>query len=199
MDQINWSNVEGTKLLQLSTIGTLELSGIIRLNEIPTDAEIVLYQNAFGQDVFKYGNSLYITGPEGVRIKGPATVLEGSETLYEAVIFSENPGEYNFSIKNGIKDGSTYHAANREGVTLYSDTGLLKVEENGEDNCDIIIVLQHRSQTGITRRIESTIHIKKRTYPTDQDVTILGDTNIVTKNIYTYTVTDNIDGSMYTV
>lgn len=199
IDNIVWNNVDGSELLDLAKIGSLNLVGTIKLDDVPSDEDIITYQEAFGDNVFTFGNPLYITAPENVRIKGPESVLEGSENIYQAIIFSEHPGTYTFTIVNGTKDGSTYHSPLRDGITLYSDTGLLVVEENGEDPCDITIRLQHVSTEGTSRRWDQTVHIGKRTYPSDTDVYIDGNTEIISRNTYTYKYPAYVDGSMYAI
>ena len=159
IDNVDWKNVDYTKLIELANIGVLNLKGKIYLSEGSQEI-ITEIKEAFGERVFDKTSDLYIQAPDGIYISGKSKVLEGESTRYICAVFSEEEGKVQFSL-----------TTTRQGCSIDKDTGVLTTTENGLATSDIVVRAVFISNSGNILNSTMTVTVEKRTYPTAIEIT----------------------------
>ena len=166
--------------------GDLDLRGAIYLTEATQEIANGIIE-AFGENVFKPSNELYINAPDSVFLTGPSEILEGESARFIATVFSSKEGTITYDIASG----------SRTGTTLDANTGLLTSVENGAATSTITVRATWMPDGDVATRVTSDISIVKRKYPSS--VTILGDGNVSDEHQkYTWmTSTSGVNGDYY--
>ena len=190
MDEVNWTDVDPDKLLQvfnLATLGELNLKGVINLTNANLDI-INAITEAIGDYVFEEGGDLRINAPTSIFLSGPEVVQEGQVVKYSGIVFSDYEGISSYSI-----------IGSRVGTTINSETGVLTTIENEVADSTIVVRFSFLSTEGEAVAVESTVTIKKRIYPTIADIVILGPDKIESAYVnYSWESSRNITGDIST-
>ena len=119
-------------------------------------------QAAFGNSCFDKSSAFYIIAPDSIFLSGASEVLEGDSETYRAVVFSQESGTGRLTFK--IQSGS------RTGISLDSTTGVLTTTENGNSDATLTILAQYLSPSGKVSSATKSVVVKKRTYPTSEQI-----------------------------
>ena len=158
MDNIVWSNIEPEDFLTICAAKvngmSITLKGNVRLT---TSSQEVIdsITEAFGSQVFRPGNELYVNAPDAIYLAGPDSILEGESVQFTAAVFSEHLGTVTYSIASG----------SRAGVEINANTGLLTSRENGYSTATLTIRALHRPTQGSSVYVDKTFKVIQRTYP----------------------------------
>lgn len=191
MDNVLWTNIEPDDFLTLCTAKmngvNLTLKGKVKLTT--SSQEIIdTITEAFGSQVFRPGNELYVNAPDAIYLAGPDSILEGESAQFTAAVFSEYYGTVTYSIASG----------SRTGTTIDANTGLLTSVETGYSSSTLTIRALHRPTQGSSVYADKKITIRNRTYPSG--VSIDGTNNPSDEvNIYRWQSTNSGFTGEYTV
>ena len=184
MDGVDWSGVSGQKFYQIASLGAISLKGKVVLTDI-TEAQGILFERVFGNNVFDENAEFYIDAPTTITISGPTSVLEGDSATYVASVYPRTEGTTKFSLSN-----------TRTGCSINADTGVLTTAENGLATSNIVVRATFTPSNGEPTVVKDyTVSIVKRTYPTN--ATITGNNNPILDGSYSWnTATSGVNGSM---
>lgn len=190
MDNVNWTGVKGNQLTAIANIalagGTLSLKGKVKLTQI-TKAQGQTLIKVFGPNVFNEDSDFFVDAPLTLTLIGPASILEGENSQYEAEVYPPVEGTLKYSLVTG-----------RTGCSINADTGVLTTVENGIDTSNIVVRATFTPSNGepaLTR--DMSVSIIKRTYPSN--VTISGNGNLLENTSFEWsTDTQGVNGN-YTV
>lgn len=169
IEGINWTNVDVSDLLSFGKIGNLTFKGKIQANLSDPENQIPALQAIYGEHCFDSTNELWITGNSVfTTFIGPTTIVEGQTAQYTFVAVGD-AGTVRYIINNN----------NRTGVIINSLTGQLSTTITNE--ADSTLQVQARftpsDPTSQNYFVETKIvTILKETYPSENDITISGDT-----------------------
>ena len=184
MDGVDWSGVSGQKFYQIASLGAISLKGKVVLTDI-TEAQGILFERVFGNNVFDENAEFYIDAPTTITISGPTSVLEGDSATYVASVYPRTEGTTKFSLPT-----------TRTGCSINANTGVLTTSENGLATSNIVIRATFTSNKGEVIIADKTVSVVKRVYPTN--VTIIGNENPFIDNTYAWsTDTTGVTGDMY--
>lgn len=167
IDSIAWTKIDPELFLTLCTAKNngvnMTLKGTVKLTT--SSQEIIdAITNAFGSGVFRPGNELYVNAPDAIYLAGPDEILEGESAQFTAAVFSENYGTVTYSIIESVSSN----------ISINPQTGLVITKEGVGDRT-ITIQAMHRPTQGSTVRVNKTLTIKQRVYPSN--VSIKGSVN----------------------
>lgn len=184
MDGVDWSGVSGQKFYQIASLGAISLKGKVVLTDI-TEAQGILFERVFGNNVFDENAEFYIDAPTTITISGPTSILEGDSATYVASVYPRVEGVTKFSLPT-----------TRTGCSINADTGVLTTTENGLLTSNIVVRATFTPSNGEpTTTKDYTVSVVKRTYPTD--ATITGNNNPILGGSYGWnTATSGVNGSM---
>lgn len=179
MNKVNWNDIDTARLLSLKDLGTLKLKGRIKLVEV-TSEQLSELQEVFGNNVFNSSSELYIIAPPAVYLVGPTSLTEGSTGQYLCVVAGAELQSASFSITSG--GNSSY-------MTLNSETGLLTTRD-GAGGYTITVQLIARTkkegETKVTTTTKTmTTQILSKTYPSSDNTTLSGDSQLGAETTYT--------------
>jgi hypothetical protein len=161
IDNVNWEGVNADDLIKIAKIGTLDLKGKAVLKSITLE-QVNALLSIYGENVFDKNTDFYIDAPAAVFVSGRTELLEGESEQYSDIVFGEDVQRISWTLVSG---GNSY-------VTFNTETGLLNVAE-GYGNGTIIIRTIIVTAKG-TQRVDTTINIKARVYPTQSQTSIAG-------------------------
>lgn len=178
MDNIDWTNVDTAQLLSLKTLGTLKLKGRIKLVEV-SESQLSELQAVFGNNIFNSSSELYIIAPPAVYLVGPESLTEGGTGKYSCVVSGAELQSASFSITSGSSSA----------ITLDSTTGVLTTTEGAGGRVitvQLIARTRKEGETKVTTTIKTmTTRILSKTYPSSNDTTLEGDSQLGAETTYT--------------
>ena len=195
MDNIAWENIDTEDILKIAQLveaagsSKIQLFGHASMIEIGSVETANALISAFGPNVFKQGSAFHIDAASTIFLSGPTEVLEGDNAQYNAIIIgAESGGELYYEIISG-------KTAREE---LNRETGVLSTTETGSNDTTLIIRTVYISGSSVSHDT-TTVVVKKRTYPTSSQISILGDGDLKISSPNTYTISylvSNITGRM---
>lgn len=178
MDNIDWTNVDTAQLLSLKTLGTLKLKGRIKLVEV-SESQLSELQAVFGNNIFNSSSELYIIAPPAVYLVGPESLTEGGTGKHSCVVSGAELQSASFSITSGSSSA----------ITLDSTTGVLTTTEGAGGRVitvQLIARTRKEGETKVTTTIKTmTTRILSKTYPSSNDTTLEGDSQLGAETTYT--------------
>lgn len=178
MDNIDWTNVDTAQLLSLKALGTLKLKGRIKLVEV-SESQLSELQAVFGNNIFDSSSELYIIAPPAVYLVGPESLTEGGTGKYSCVVSGAELQSASFSITS---DSSS-------AITLDSTTGVLTTTEGAGGRVitvQLIAKTRKEGETKVTTTTKTmTTRILSKTYPSSEDTTLEGDSQLEAETTYT--------------
>lgn len=178
MDNIDWTNVDTAQLLSLKALGTLKLKGRIKLVEV-SESQLSELQAVFGNNIFNSSSELYIITPPAVYLVGPESLTEGGTGKYSCVVSGAELQSASFSITSG---SSSY-------ITLDSTTGVLTTTEGAGGRVITVQLIARTRKEGETKVTTTTktmtTRILSKTYPSSNDTTLEGDSQLGAETTYT--------------
>lgn len=198
MSNISWDGVSPDALIEFGAgMKSLTLTGFIQLSSVPDAGQITKIQAIYGKNVFdksSYGRGLFITANSPrIVISGPAELLDGSSAEYTAVTFipvaemhREFAVQYSMSPASISADDSNIFVSNsREGLTFNRSTHVLTaVEDNEKGDVTVRITATMRSVNDtegdepISDSSYMNVTVRRKTYPTESDLTVTGPSSI---------------------
>lgn len=191
MDNVDWMNIDTEEFLEFSQHKanglSLDLRGKVYLSSLTLDQATQL-QAIWGDDCFDKNVDFRITAPDALYINpGSATINEGESIQFSCVLLSSTEGSITYSIAGGT----------REGAALDTKTGLFTTIENGANDNVMYIRATYTSNEGRKVSSTATISIRKRIYPTSNQITIEGATIIGSDETYSWSISsENVNGDM---
>ena len=190
MDNVDWvaSYEDFLAFSQHKVNGmSLELRGKVYLSSLSLEQATQL-QEIWGNDCFDKGVEFRITAPDALYINpSSATINEGESLQFSYVLLSSTEGSVKYSIAGGV----------REGATLDVDTGLFTTLETGASDNTMYIRATYTSNEGSKVSSTATVIIRKRIYPTSNDITITGSSTINGDETYSWSVSSsNVNGDI---
>ena len=178
MDNIDWTNVDTAQLLSLKALGTLKLKGRIKLVEV-SESQLSELQAVFGNNIFNSSSELYIIAPPAVHLVGPESLTEGGTGKYSCVVSGAELQSASFSITSGSSSA----------ITLDSTTGVLTTTEGAGGRVitvQLIAKTRNGGETEVTTTTKTmTTRILSKTYPSSNDTTLEGDSQLGAETTYT--------------
>lgn len=178
MDNIDWTNVDTAQLLSLKALGTLKLKGRIKLVEV-SESQLSELQTVFGNNIFNSSSELYIIAPPTVHLVGPEFLTEGGTGKYSCVVSGAELQSASFSITSGSSSA----------ITLDSTTGVLTTTEGAGGRVitvQLIAKTRKEGETEVTTTTKTmTTRILSKTYPSSNDTTLEGDSQLGVEATYT--------------
>lgn len=178
MNNIDWTNVDTAQLLSLKALGTLKLKGRIKLVEV-SESQLSELQTVFGNNIFNSSSELYIIAPPAVYLVGPESLTEGGTGKYSCVVSGAELQSASFSITSGSSSA----------ITLDSTTGVLTTTEGAGGRVitvQLIAKTRKEGETKVTTTIKTmTTRILSKTYPSSNDTTLEGDSQLGAETTYT--------------
>ena len=185
LDNVDWTDVDADKLIEISKIGNLSLKGRIYLKSISLE-QMNRLMEVFGETAFNENAELFIDGPDAIFILGNTDILEGSVQKYKTVIFGGSATSIQYSLYNG---SNSYTSVAKDGtVTILEGFG------NGRFTLRAIV-----SKGSETFYEDIVINVTKRTYPTKDNLTIKGNPKIeIDYQVYTLEYPADVNGDFAT-
>lgn len=180
LDNVNWSGITGAQMTNIANIanngGNVSLKGRVSLLDMTKEqAQIIV--NAFGETAFNPGAELFIDAPVTVSIKGPTLIYEGDTAKFTAEVYPSVYGTFTYSLP-----------VTRTGCSINRTTGEVTTTETGEDTSNIVVRATFTpSDGGESVTVDQTVSVVKRVYP--DNLTIVGDTNLVNNQSFTWSTT----------
>lgn len=180
MDNVNWSGITGAQMTNIANIanngGNISLKGRVSLLDMTREqAQIII--NAFGETAFNPGAELFIDAPVTVSIKGPTLIYEGDTAKFTAEVYPSVYGTFAYALP-----------VTRTGCSINRTTGEVTTTETGEDTSNIVVRATFTpSDGGESVTVDQTVSVVKRVYP--DNLTIVGDTNLVNNQSFTWSTT----------
>lgn len=178
MDNIDWTNVDTAQLLSLKALGTLKLKGRIKLVEV-SESQLSELQAVFGNNIFNSSSELYIIAPPAVYLVGPESLTEGGTGKYSCVVSGAELQSASFSITSGSSSA----------ITLDSTTGVLTTTEGVGGRVITVQLIARTRKEGETKVTTTTktmtTRILSKTYPSSNDTTLEGDSQLGAETTYT--------------
>ena len=197
MDHIVWNNISESDIVKIATFakngGKLNLRGRANIIEIENESTVSLLKEVFGENVFLPEAAFYINAPQIiVWTKGKDSILEGENCTFEiTVVGDDGRGEILYVISSGVGHEAKFDDEN---------AGLLITEENGDPDVTLVISAFYVPAVGEPIQKTRNITVKRRVYPSDGQITIVGNTRFdQIPQTRTYTIeysTDTITGDM---
>lgn len=191
MDNVDWMNINVEEFLEFSQHKvnglSLDLRGKVYLSSLTLDQATQL-QAIWGDDCFDKNVDFRITAPDALYINpSSATINEGESLQFSYILLSSTEGSVKYSIAGGV----------REGATLDVDTGLFTTLETGASDNTMYIRATYTSNEGSKVSSTATVIIRKRIYPTSNDITITGSSTINGDETYSWSVSSsNVNGDI---
>lgn len=165
LHDVNWTDVNIDKLIELGQNLNILLKGKIKLSMVDDKNKLLTLKELFGENIFNKDADLYIYGPNAIYVFGSESILEGETVTFETILFADAEGTMLFSFSSG----------EREGVVLDRYTGVLTSVENGLDSVEFIVRATYVIGNG--RLInDAVVTVNKRTYP--QSISLIGPNRI---------------------
>lgn len=186
IDNVAWEGLTVQQLLDFSAIGDLKLKGQVLVSDLTTEEQATQLMEAYGPRCFEQSNDLWIRSLSPLSfLSGPDEVNEGDNAQYVFACITPYPGTIHYEV-----------STQRAGVTIDRLTGILTTTLNDAADSSAIItgVYTFDDVSKGSETITKTITIKRRTYPSDNDVTINGDAAISDDSTYTATVDGEFTG-----
>lgn len=178
MDNIDWTNVDTAQLLSLKALGTLKLKGRIKLVEV-SESQLSELQAVFGNNIFNSSSELYIIAPPAVYLVGPESLTEDGTGKYSCVVSGAELQSASFSITSGSSSA----------ITLDSTTSVLTTTEGAGGRVitvQLIAKTRKEGETKVTTTTKTmTTRILSKTYPSSNDTTLEGDSQLGAETTYT--------------
>lgn len=179
MNNVVWNDIDTARLLSLKDLGTLKLKGRIKLVEV-TSEQLSELQEVFGNNVFNSSSELYIIAPPAVYLVGPTSLTEGSTGQYLCVVAGAELQSASFSITSG---GSSSY------MTLNSETGLLTTTDGAGGRTITVQLIARTKKEGETKVTTTTktmtTQILSKTYPSNGNTILSGDSQLGAETTYT--------------
>lgn len=179
MNNVVWNDIDTARLLSLKDLGTLKLKGRIKLVEV-TSEQLSEIQEVFGNNVFNSSSELYIIAPPAVYLVGPTSLTEGSTGQYQCIVAGAELQSASFSITSG---GSSSY------MTLNSETGLLTTTDGAGGQTITVQLIARTKKEGDTKVTTTTktmtTQILSKTYPSSDNTTLSGDSQLGAETTYT--------------
>lgn len=165
MDNIDWEDVDVEQLIELTQLGTLNLKGVVKVNDITLE-QVESLIGIFGEGAFDKNSEFFIDAPPVSFVTGRNEILEGDSEQYNVIVFGAEVEKISWTVISG---GNSF-------VNLNEQSGLLQVTE-GYGNGTLVIRVTIITDKG-TSTVDTSVVVKQRVYPTQSQTSIVGDSSL---------------------